>query len=281
MSANWHDSTRRGFLASGASTLALSALRSPVAAAAPIDRDLLALLAGQERQLIGLYTAVLDAFDAPAFSRAGLPEGVRAGIEQILAAEGMHLAVVTRPDQPQPADPAPILPDNPAAALRQALQLENLAVAAYAFGIAELDRQRLTSQLLGILSVEARHAAWLATVLNENPYPEAIDAPLTLDAPESPTTQPAGTPAAAGTIEAGPELAPIVAAIANAMQVAEHEVTLVSARRESWPDASLGCPQPDTLYAQVVTPGYWVLVEVGGRQLEFHTDERGNVVRCS
>jgi hypothetical protein len=34
------------------------------------------------------------------------------------------------------------------------------------------------------------------------------------------------------------------------------------------------------LYAQVVTPGYLVLVDVSGEQIEYHTDERGTVVRC-
>jgi hypothetical protein len=34
------------------------------------------------------------------------------------------------------------------------------------------------------------------------------------------------------------------------------------------------------MYAQVLTPGYLVVVEVNGTRSEFHTDERGNVVRC-
>ncbi len=47
-----------------------------------------------------------------------------------------------------------------------------------------------------------------------------------------------------------------------------------------WPDSSLGCPQPDMLYAQVITPGYLVVVEVSGEPIEYHTDDRGTVVRC-
>jgi hypothetical protein len=35
------------------------------------------------------------------------------------------------------------------------------------------------------------------------------------------------------------------------------------------------------MYAQVITPGYLAEVEVGGQKIEFHTDERGSVVRCS
>jgi hypothetical protein len=47
-----------------------------------------------------------------------------------------------------------------------------------------------------------------------------------------------------------------------------------------WNDRSLGCPRPGVLYAQVVTPGYSLLVVGGGRRLEYHTDDRGVAVFC-
>jgi hypothetical protein len=71
-----------------------------------------------------------------------------------------------------------------------------------------------------------------------------------------------------------------VAAIAAELGVAPVDVTVVSTSQEVWPDASLGCPQPDMLYAQVVTSGFRVVVEAGGEQVEFHSDQSGNVVRC-
>ena len=39
-------------------------------------------------------------------------------------------------------------------------------------------------------------------------------------------------------------------------------------------------PLPQLLYAQVITPGYLVVVEVSGERIEYHTDELGTVVRC-
>jgi hypothetical protein len=47
-----------------------------------------------------------------------------------------------------------------------------------------------------------------------------------------------------------------------------------------WGDASLGCPRPGILYAQVVTPGFVVVVSGAGTSLEYHADGRGRVVLC-
>jgi hypothetical protein len=250
------------------------------ASALQLDRDLIDLLHQQELAQIAHYEAILQAFDEEAFVGAGLPQGSRASVEAILTAEAAHLAAVTRPDGPQIDDASAVVPENILGALRGAAELENLAVAAYAFVIAELDRQKLIPELLGIHSVEARHASWLAAVLGDDPFPVAIDAPLlleesTADQDEAEVETPAmATPVDAAVIE------PIVAAIARELNIAIGEVSVISVTPQVWPDSSLGCPQPDTLYAQVLTPGYRVMVDVSGEQLEFHTDERGTVVRC-
>ena len=39
-----------------------------------------------------------------------------------------------------------------------------------------------------------------------------------------------------------------------------------------WPDANLGCPQQGMDYAQVITPGYHVLLQVGQTRYVCHTD---------
>ena len=63
--------------------------------------------------------------------------------------------------------------------------------------------------------------------------------------------------------------------------VTPDEVTVVQRERVEWPDASLGCPVEGELYAQVITPGFLVIVEGNGTQLEYHTDREGNFVLCS
>ena len=76
---------------------------------------------------------------------------------------------------------------------------------------------------------------------------------------------------------------PVAAAVADAaaqLGVGVDEVTVVSMERREWPDAGLGCPQPGGFYAQVITPGYLVVIQGAGRELEYHTDEGTNVVLC-
>ena len=56
------------------------------------------------------------------------------------------------------------------------------------------------------------------------------------------------------------------------------QVEQVDARQ--WNDRALGCPTPGVLYAQIVTPGFLVVIGGGGRHLEYHTDDRGMAVFC-
>jgi len=273
--------TRRVLIAGSAAVLASGALADAVpASAAPVDRDLLDLLARQERLQIAHYSAMLTAFDEAAFSAAGLPESTRSAIETILAAEETHLSALARPDGESDPAAAPPAPTGVVEALQQAAELENLAVASYAFVIPELDRQRLIPQLVGIHSVEARHATWLATLLGTEPFPNAIDPALTLEESAAVPGTPAASAPAASTPVIRQEVAPLISAIARDLDVPEDAVIVLEVEPRSWPDSSLGCPQPDMLYAQVISPGYLLLVEVSGEQIEYHADERGNIVRC-
>jgi hypothetical protein len=160
-------------------------------------------------------------------------------------------------------------------------ELENLATAAYAGIIPRIDKRRLVEELLGIHSVEARQAAWIAALLGRDPFPDAFDLPL---APEEVRTRltafeggisPAATPQAVDG-----ETATLLAAIARELDVAAEAVTISSLEPVDWPDSSLGCPRPGEVYLDVITPGYRVIVAVDGQEHELHADERGNVVRC-
>jgi hypothetical protein len=267
-------------VAGGASVLTVALEHSPVSAGAlQSDRALLDLLAALEQAQIARYEAILAANDSEAFAAVGLPDETRRGIETILAAEEAHLAMVARPDAaPELAPPAPT---DLIAALREATALEQIATAAYAGVIAKVEKPRRVADLLGIHSVEARQATWLATLLGFDPFPEPIDTPLTPEETLSRWAEFVGEPTAVGTpTDAAADLAPAVAAISQELGVTSDAVAVMSVAPRVWPDSSLGCPQPDMLYAQVVTPGFVISVEVAGEQLEFHADERGNIVRC-
>jgi hypothetical protein len=58
-------------------------------------------------------------------------------------------------------------------------------------------------------------------------------------------------------------------------------VTVVAVEPTDWPDASLGCPQADMAYIQVIVPGYRLVLDGAGTVLEYHTDNRGSVTYCA
>ena len=49
-------------------------------------------------------------------------------------------------------------------------------------------------------------------------------------------------------------------------------VELLAVEAVQWPDSSLGCPTPGMMYAQVITPGYRILLQAGDRTFEYHGD---------
>ena len=54
------------------------------------------------------------------------------------------------------------------------------------------------------------------------------------------------------------------------------ESDLIVVEYVDWPDTSLGNPQGEMFYAQVITPGYKIILEAGGVQYEYHTGLAGN-----
>ena len=58
-------------------------------------------------------------------------------------------------------------------------------------------------------------------------------------------------------------------------------ISVTTVEAMDWPDTSLGCPQEGFMYAQVITPGYLIILEAQGQTYEYHTDEQGqSVILC-
>jgi hypothetical protein len=57
-------------------------------------------------------------------------------------------------------------------------------------------------------------------------------------------------------------------------------IQLLAVEAVQWSDTSLGCPKEDTAYAQVITPGFRVMLYARGVEYEYHTDEGRFVVLC-
>ncbi len=56
--------------------------------------------------------------------------------------------------------------------------------------------------------------------------------------------------------------------------VPRDQIRVVRVEPRDWPDSALGCPRPGLGYAQVITPGYLIVLEAGGQTLDYHTDLR-------
>jgi len=68
--------------------------------------------------------------------------------------------------------------------------------------------------------------------------------------------------------------------LAQKLGLAPEAIRLVSVEAVEWSDTSLGCPQPGMMYAQVITPGFLVVLEANGKQYAYHTDADRFVVLC-
>ncbi len=85
--------------------------------------------------------------------------------------------------------------------------------------------------------------------------------------------------------ENGKEIRFIPSAVFSAMNVlaqkagvTPEEIAIVKTEKVEWPDACLGVTISGQMCAQVVTPGYRVVLELSGVQYEYHTDESGGNV---
>ena len=119
----------------------------------------------------------------------------------------------------------------------------------------------------------------LVTACQPGPSPKPSE-------PDKPSATTKGT----GTV-ASPAASPSPAANPPAVQLAIQDaarrtgvdpaaVRVVSVEAREWPNSSLGCPRPGQMYAQVITPGFLIVLEASGQRLEYHSDAGQRVETC-
>lgn len=62
-----------------------------------------------------------------------------------------------------------------------------------------------------------------------------------------------------------------VADLADRLQIDASKIVAVSAQAMSWPDKSLGCPQPGMAYNQVMVDGALIHLSVNGTSYSYHS----------
>jgi hypothetical protein len=60
--------------------------------------------------------------------------------------------------------------------------------------------------------------------------------------------------------------------LAQKLDIPVTQIEVIQVEAVDWPDASLGCPQPGQMYAQVITPGYQIILSVQGKEYDYRTN---------
>jgi hypothetical protein len=68
--------------------------------------------------------------------------------------------------------------------------------------------------------------------------------------------------------------------LAQRLSISISQIDLVEAKEVVWPDASIGCPQPGMMYAQVQTMGFLVQLEAAEQVYSYHTDMDNTIILC-
>ena len=66
----------------------------------------------------------------------------------------------------------------------------------------------------------------------------------------------------------------------SGMHCWHQKVVVTKAEAVTWPDGSLGCPEPGMFYTQALVDGYWIVVEAGGQALDYRVSGGGNFRIC-
>jgi len=67
-------------------------------------------------------------------------------------------------------------------------------------------------------------------------------------------------------------------ALAQRLGADPSQLALVALEPVTWPDGSLGCPEPGKLYTQAIVPGFRTVFVYNGQQQKAHTNQDGSVV---
>jgi hypothetical protein len=175
-------STRAGFLRTAAlgGAAMLGALATPSVAGAQVnDVGILNFGLRFERLQATFYTQA-----AELGTIATMADAKQQWAETLGAHERAHVKIIKTVLGPK-ADASPAFDfgdanQTDAAFTRTAVAMEDLTVALLT-GIMPLVKQKpLVAALMGLLTVEARHAAWARHIIGANPVPQSFDKPQTL-----------------------------------------------------------------------------------------------------
>jgi hypothetical protein len=177
-----HGSTRAGFLRSAAlgGAALLAALAHPAEAVADVtDVQILQFGLRFERLQATFYT---QADELGTIGR--MPAAEQRWAKTLGAHERAHVRILKqvlgRKAEPRPFFDFGNANETGAAFTRTAVAMEDLTVALLTGVAPKIDNRELTAAFFGLLTVEARHAAWARNIAGAAPAPAALDQPRSL-----------------------------------------------------------------------------------------------------
>jgi hypothetical protein len=180
--AELHGSTRAGFLrtaALGSAAMLATLAAAPEATAKVTDLAILTFGLRFERLQATFYTQADELGTIAAMSQAKQEWARTLG-----AHERAHVRILKQVLGPK-AEPRPFFDfgadnETDAAFTRTAVAMEDLTVALLTGVTPQIKDRALTAALFGLLTVEARHAAWARHIVGATPAAHAFDTPRTL-----------------------------------------------------------------------------------------------------
>jgi len=100
------------------------------------------------------------------------------------------------------------------------------------------------------------------------PAPTSLELPTSRATPSSPATGAPGVEAA-------------VADLAAHLGIDPGEVVVVGLEDVTWPDGSLGCPQPGMSYTMAQVPGSRLVLAAQGQEFSYHAGSEPVFTRCA
>jgi hypothetical protein len=180
--AELHGSTRAGFLrtvALGSAAMLTTLATAPEAAAKVTDFDILTFGLRFERLQATFYTQAEELGTVARMSQAKQEWARTLG-----AHERAHVRIIKQVLGPK-AEPRPFFDfgkdnETDAAFTHTAVAMEDLTVALLTGITPQIQNRGLTAAVFGLLTVEARHAAWARHIVGTTPAAQAFDKPRTL-----------------------------------------------------------------------------------------------------
>lgn len=114
---------------------------------------------------------------------------------------------------------------------------------------------------------------WIALILTACASEVAATEEPSTPAPEEPST-PTHIP-----VDLTPAQLAAINALSENLNLPADEIKLVSTEAVEWPDGCLGVQEEGLMCTQVIMPGFRVILEANGREVEYRTNEDGEQIR--